>query len=209
MTTRKPYKHTTPLCSCGRWHINMGNRACWECRTEQERRRLLSSRPPCAGCGLRRPIKGREKCSNCRDWLPCALCGRLSKGDLCNPCWGLTQRDDRKRRVAVRLRKKGLTFREIGEQLGGVSRQRAEQMCRWSKSYARGKLQSALASGNIIKPPFCQRCENETTSLHAHHADYNQPLEVRWLCVPCHNIVHPHPGYNHNRGPRRNREART
>ena len=176
-------------CSCGRRHINMGYDACWECREGRGRYPL---RPLCA-CGKRRPSLGRTECSECRAQerkrFPCAICGTPSVGDLCRPCAGVAKRDDRRRRVVVRLRAKGLTFRLIGEQLG-VSRQRAEQMYRWKKNIARTTLHKAVKSGRVTKLSFCERCENETR-LDGHHEDYTKPLEVTWLCVPCHNVVHP------------------
>ena len=27
-------------------------------------------------------------------------------------------------------------------------------------------------------------------ALHGHHEDYSQPLEVVWLCAPCHGLRH-------------------
>lgn len=182
----------TPLCGCGRRHINMNYKSCWECRSEHEREVRLH-RPLCE-CGKRRPSLGRALCSDCRQnerrKFPCAMCGIASVGDLCRTCNGATRRATRRHRVVVRLRVKGLTFRSIGEHLG-VSRQRAEQIYRWTKSRARRALHKALKAGRVTKPAFCERCESETPRLDGHHEDYGKPLDVIWVCVPCHNVVHP------------------
>lgn len=49
---------------------------------------------------------------------------------------------------------------------------------------------NSLRSGKIIKIANCQQCGNE--SQEAHHDDYNHPLDVRWLCIPCHKEWHKH-----------------
>lgn len=53
-------------------------------------------------------------------------------------------------------------------------------------------VRKALAAGEITKPTTCTACGAPTPSrrLHAHHADYSKPLEIRWLCAFCHKAVH-------------------
>ena len=41
--------------------------------------------------------------------------------------------------------------------------------------------------GKLI-PIACEACGTAETQMH--HADYNYPLVVTWLCVPCHAIEH-------------------
>lgn len=50
-------------------------------------------------------------------------------------------------------------------------------------------VQRALKAGRLVKPNRCERCGGEGT-LHAHHDDYDKPLEVAWLCVDCHGLEH-------------------
>ena len=52
-------------------------------------------------------------------------------------------------------------------------------------AYQRVNYQKRI--GNIIPKP-CENCGSLPT--HAHHDDYNKPLEVRWLCRTCHGIRH-------------------
>ena len=47
----------------------------------------------------------------------------------------------------------------------------------------------AIESGNIVKPSACCCC-GENRPLQGHHDDYSKPLEVIWLCSPCHNHFH-------------------
>jgi ribosomal protein S27AE len=45
----------------------------------------------------------------------------------------------------------------------------------------------ALRSGTLVRHP-CVRCGNEKSL--AHHEDYDKPLDVVWLCQPCHKQRH-------------------
>lgn len=45
----------------------------------------------------------------------------------------------------------------------------------------------AIRTGSLVRNP-CIRC-GETKSV-AHHEDYDKPLEVMWLCQPCHKQRH-------------------
>jgi hypothetical protein len=45
----------------------------------------------------------------------------------------------------------------------------------------------AIRNGSLFRLP-CVRC-GEAKSL-AHHEDYDKPLEVMWLCQPCHKQRH-------------------
>ena len=45
----------------------------------------------------------------------------------------------------------------------------------------------AIRSGKLIKQS-CVRCGNEKSL--AHHEDYDKPLDVIWLCQPCHKQRH-------------------
>jgi ribosomal protein S27AE len=67
-------------------------------------------------------------------------------------------------------------------------------MRRWRKSNtgafkAHMRVQSAIVSGDLVKPKRCEVCGRKST-LDAHHEDYNKPLNVQWLCRQCHSIRH-------------------
>lgn len=44
-----------------------------------------------------------------------------------------------------------------------------------------------LRRGKLIKQP-CERCGDPDSQMH--HDDYSLPLDVRWLCRPCHLKLH-------------------
>lgn len=93
--------------------------------------------------------------------------------------------------------------------MGGISRQRVEQILKRGADRARSATHNAIKSGRIVKFSICERCETEPLDIEAHHDDYTKPLDVQWLCRPCHNAVHPHPGYGRSPREREDVEALT
>lgn len=47
-------------------------------------------------------------------------------------------------------------------------------------------VQRALRNGTLVRPAKCEECGGSERSITAAHADYSRPLDVRWLCRPCH-----------------------
>jgi len=54
------------------------------------------------------------------------------------------------------------------------------------KTIARARLNSAVRSGKVVRLP-CMVCG--FPKAQAHHEDYSKPLDVIWLCGPCHAIA--------------------
>lgn len=54
------------------------------------------------------------------------------------------------------------------------------------KTAARSKIKYSLKCGYITKPKECSICNGTEPRIEAHHTDYNKPLDVQWLCSPCH-----------------------
>jgi hypothetical protein len=46
---------------------------------------------------------------------------------------------------------------------------------------------SALSQGRLTRQN-CRDCADPNT--HAHHEDYNKPLDIIWLCPSCHKALH-------------------
>ena len=49
------------------------------------------------------------------------------------------------------------------------------------------EVETSRKAGASLMPPACERCE-KAKKLQIHHADYEKPLMVRWLCSACHPI---------------------
>jgi ribosomal protein S27AE len=47
----------------------------------------------------------------------------------------------------------------------------------------------AIRRGELVRPETCSQC-TAPGNIHAHHADYAKPLDVRWLCASCHRLHH-------------------
>lgn len=61
------------------------------------------------------------------------------------------------------------------------------------KSAARMAVRKAVRSGLLVRPSCCSDCGQEAVRLDGvtaiqahHHAGYDKPLEVEWLCPKCH-----------------------
>ena len=51
---------------------------------------------------------------------------------------------------------------------------------------AQQKVRHAIRTGKLSRPNTCEGCAVVGVRIEAHHADYSKPLEVEWLCKPCH-----------------------
>lgn len=77
---------------------------------------------------------------------------------------------------------------------GGVSKDNMRYKMRFvsknpEKVRAHRLVRKALKDG-ALRPLPCQDCGASSDLTHAHHDDYSKPLDVRWLCQPCHNRHH-------------------
>lgn len=52
---------------------------------------------------------------------------------------------------------------------------------------ARMAVRNEIRNGRMVRKP-CEKCGNPKSQ--AHHHDYSKPLEVQWLCIRHHMMVH-------------------
>lgn len=55
------------------------------------------------------------------------------------------------------------------------------------KANVRSYANTYVKRGVLIKKP-CEKCGEPKAQMH--HEDYSKPLEVVWLCRPCHMQTH-------------------
>ena len=56
------------------------------------------------------------------------------------------------------------------------------------KDNARSYAHVYLLRGKIKRKDACEKCGGNST-LQRHHEDYSKPLDVTWLCIPCHQEI--------------------
>ena len=114
---------------------------------------------------------------------------RMADGHL-NKCKDCTKNDVSKHR-SENLEKIRAYDRDRGKTPKRVKLSK-EVTKAWRKEDARrvrahNAVARAIRKGSLIRCP-CERCENPKSV--AHHEDYDKPLEVMWLCDPCHKQRH-------------------
>ena len=57
------------------------------------------------------------------------------------------------------------------------------------KQLARTSFHEAIKEGKIVRSDECSSC-GKKCKPDGHHDDYNKPLEVIWVCKPCHAAKH-------------------
>jgi hypothetical protein len=51
---------------------------------------------------------------------------------------------------------------------------------------AQSLLRYHVQAGHIVRPTTCEECGATDRRIEGAHFNYDEPLRVRWLCVPCH-----------------------
>lgn len=133
-----------------------------------------------------------KKCFKCNSIKPLSEFYKhvgMADGHL-NKCKECTKSDSGKHRtenlekVREYDRKRGKLSKRIKTNTEITKAWRAEDKRR---SSAHSAVSRAIKSGVLMRKP-CVRC-GEQKSL-AHHEDYDKPLQVMWLCQPCHKQRH-------------------
>ena len=133
---------------------------------------------------------GTRTCSGCGGMLPATL-EFFYKDDRspdglkshCKPC------------KKAYNKQWAMEHRELRAEWRAENRERvAEYQRKWreenpDKQVAKNAVNNALRDDRLAKPNCCEDCGKETR-LHGHHSDYTKPLEVDWLCPPCHSKRH-------------------
>lgn len=136
----------------------------------------------CSTCKKEKPVSDFYKCKRSRDGLKCQ----------CKKCHNITtviSRDiDKHRDYSKQWHRKSKywTREEVRER--DLKRSRVKNKS-W-EAKARSLANRAVDLGFLSRPDYCSECGGKGWGIHAHHEDYNKPLEVIWLCTDCHGKKH-------------------
>lgn len=75
--------------------------------------------------------------------------------------------------------------RHPGAQARATARWKAQNQL---AARAHQAVKRAVARGDLTRPDRCEACDARCVAQ-AHHDDYTKPLDVDWLCPPCHAVA--------------------
>lgn len=137
---------------------------------------------------------------------PCAKCGsgvRVYGGSYCLECnrarhrdWKTTHPERMKELESSSRGRRVLLIRDRMREAYARDPQKVkDQVKTWGQKNrermriagnAKSVVRRAVASGVLIRPNWCEQCGMENVQIEGAHEDYARPLDVRWLCKPCH-----------------------
>lgn len=143
-----------------------------------------------------------KRCGLCHQELPLSNFYTTPKGRVwcwCRDCNRTYRRENSYRyRDAARAYRTANSARVTAERsawrAAHIERVRAMKR-RWATANAerlrpmnRAKcaVRRAVRRGDLVRPPACEACGAIRVAIEAAHSDYSRPLDVRWLCIPCH-----------------------
>ena len=140
---------------------------------------LVMETKKCSECGRVLPISEFNKNRNSKDGLQ----------DRCRECFSRYN----KRRYASnpeKFKKDVKSYKEANPRKVLETRMKTCAKSPTQKNAYR-VVDAALKSGDLIRPSFCSACgcSDAEHRIEAHHYDYSKPLDVIWLCTPCHARV--------------------
>ncbi len=124
-----------------------------------------------------------KRCFNCGEEKPLRAYYRhpqMGDGHL-NKCIECTKADVR------RHRRLNDSVREYDRKRGNRQKDQSWRKADPKRSAAHNAVSRALRCGKLKREP-CHFCAADF--VHAHHKDYDKPLEVMWLCPRCHHRLH-------------------
>jgi helix-turn-helix resolvase-like protein len=116
----------------------------------------------CAYTRLSYVHDGQARCVTCKEWKPLEDFGRRRSGyrgvrNECKACGNAYRRASRARRYNPK------------------------------QENAHYQVKKAVRDGTLVRPGACSECGDTTRRIEAHHPSYDAPLDVIWLCTPCHS----------------------
>jgi hypothetical protein len=121
----------------------------------------------------------------------CGTCERCKRADYARRRWQNMTPEQRRAELATRDRE-----RVRQQDAERAQRKRDDPYYRKRRAVA-NRVYRALKAGLLTRPDTCDRCGQDPgvardgrPMIHAHHEDYDLPLDVTWLCTTCHGVEH-------------------
>lgn len=140
------------------------------------------SHKECRKCGERKPAsefyRHARQPGGLRAW--CKVC----EAKQVRTPKGRAQQREKAKRFRERHPEK---YREINRLNGHRWREKNPERLALSRL-----VTDAIRTGKLQRPDVCESCGGNRGKgvVQAHHRDYSKPLEVEWLCQPCHLEQH-------------------
>lgn len=129
-----------------------------------------------------------KTCPRCRRALSLSAYtnGRLSP--YCRPCKAAFNREYRARNLDRERERQREWMRERRQQDPTyIEAIRDWQRHNPQRVAAHQAVYRAKQRGDLVPAAACEVCGTTDRRLDAHHDDYSLPLDVRWVCRPCHS----------------------
>lgn len=137
---------------------------------------LMKETKRCSECGRELPLTEFNKKKSNKDGLQ----------DRCRSCFSAYN----KRRYEANKEKFKRDVKEYRENNPEACLTTRLKACKKNPTgvNARRCVEYALAAGRLKRPRTCSGCgcDDKDHRIEAHHSDYSKPLNVIWLCTPCH-----------------------
>jgi hypothetical protein len=140
--------------------------------------------------GVRRRLRCVVVCRQCANEFLLSPCrARATEGFCSRSCVSRFHKVGR--RVGHRWTKEEAAVVSIlgGRASGGKNRLETPYRHRHPERVRAHRMVSYRVRKGVIVPQPCERC-GASLRIHAHHSDYSKPLDVQWLCSPCHRALH-------------------
>lgn len=142
----------------------------------------------CSKCHVIKPFQDFDDRAGSKDGKrgQCKACLRARLRDTYrrNPEPKLTRQRERRQCDTERVR--DVERRSYGRHRSERRQSNQQWNARNDAGYrAHIALNNAVALGKIARPSTCEKC-GKVGHVDGHHADYDKPLDVVWLCRSCH-----------------------
>ena len=154
----------------------------------------LADEKVCSTCKISKPLSEFRIWKAGKSYRPCARCDDCRRENYRSESYRKTQNERYAIDRAAGKRKKY-----------DDAHARNRELNHKEKTTAKRQVRTAIANGTLIKPTTCEACgvapaplRDGRSGLQAHHPNYAEPLNVRWLCHHYHVLEHKMEARNDN-----------